>query len=115
MSLRLTCLVGASVERGIIELELYTFMYCVKHLSPYLTVKEFIVRRDHKNLANSMALKLVRWRLILLEFKYLIEYIPGTSNVMVDGLTRVRWIAGRRHPESKRHMFKMIPLNESFA
>ena len=24
---------------------------------------------------------------------------------MVDGLTRIRWIAWRRHPDSKRHMF----------
>ena len=39
--------------------------------------------------ANSMAPKLVKWRIILSEFKYLIEHIPGTSNVVVDGLTRV--------------------------
>ena len=93
---------------GIMELELYAFVYCVKQLSPYLMGKQFIVRTDHKNLiylGNSTVPKLVRWRIILSEFKYLIEHIPGISNVVADGLTRVHWIAGRHHPESKRDMF----------
>ena len=103
---------------GITELELDAFVYCVKHLSPYLLGKEFIVRTDHKNLihlANSTVPKLVRWRIIPSEFKYLIEHIPGASNVVADRLTRVRWIEGRRHPESKDICIKMIPSNESFA
>ena len=82
---------------GIMELELYAFVYCVKHLSPYLLRKQFIVRADRKNLvylANSTVPKLVRWRIILSEFKYLIKHIPRTSNVVADGLTRVRWIEG---------------------
>ena len=48
---------------GIMELELYAFVYCVKQLSPYLMRKQFIVRTDHKNLiylANSTVPKLVR-------------------------------------------------------
>ena len=101
------------------ELEIYAFVYCVKHLSPYLLLlgKVFIVRTDHKNLiylANSTVLKLVKWRIILSEFNYLIEHIPGVSNVVADGLTRVRRIEGRRHPESERHMFKNDSVERIF-
>jgi len=87
---------------GIMELELYTFVYCVK-LSPYLLGKQLIVRTDHKNLvylANSVVPKLVIWIVIQSEFKYLIEHIPGTSNVVTDGLTKVCWIEGIRHSNS---------------
>jgi len=35
---------------GIMELELHTFVFCMKHLSPYLLGKQFIVQTDHKNL-----------------------------------------------------------------
>jgi hypothetical protein len=76
--------------------------------------KEFIVRTDHKNLiylANSTVPKLVRWRIILSEFKYLIEHIPGASNVVVDGLTGVRWIKGST---ASRHMFKNDSIERIF-
>jgi len=102
---------------GIMELELYAFVYCVKQLSPYLMEKEFVVRTDHKNLiylANSTIPNLVRWRIILSEFKYLIEHIPGTSNVVADGLTRVRFIQGKRHPESKHYMHKNDSVERIF-
>ena len=104
---------------GIMELELYAFLYCVKQLAPYLMGKQFIVRTDHKNLiylANSTVPKLVRWRIILSEFKYLIEHIPGVSNVVADGLTRVRFIQGKRHIQIHSGIcIKTIPLNASFA
>ena len=90
------------------ELELYAFVYCVKHLSPYVLGKQIIVQIDHKNLvylADSTVPKLVRWIIIQSEFKYLIEHIPGISNVVADGLTRFRWIEGRRYPDLKLHMF----------
>ena len=35
---------------GIMELELYAFVYCVKHLDSYLLGKFFTVRTDDKNL-----------------------------------------------------------------
>jgi hypothetical protein len=46
------------------ELELYVFVYCVKHPSQYLLGKQFIVRTDHKNLvylANETVSNFVRW------------------------------------------------------
>ena len=35
---------------GIMELELYAFVHCVKQLAPYLLGRRFTVRKDHKNL-----------------------------------------------------------------
>ena len=87
-------------------LKLYAFVYCVKQ-SPCLLGKQLIVRTDHKNivyLAHSVP-RLVRRRIILSEFKYLIKHIPGTSNVVADGLTKVGWFERIRHPDSKWHMF----------
>ena len=63
---------------GIMELELYAFVYCVKQLTPYLMGKLFMVKTDHKNLvylSNSSIPKLVRWRVLLSEFRFLIHNI----------------------------------------
>ena len=35
---------------GIMELELYAFVYCLKNLTPYLLGKQFTVGTDHRNL-----------------------------------------------------------------
>ena len=64
---------------GIMELELYAFVYCVKQLTPYLMGKLFTVMNemDHKNLvylANSSIPKLVHWRVLLSEFRFLSIY-----------------------------------------
>ena len=72
---------------GIMEPELYTFVYCVKILAPYLLGKLSIVRTDHRNLvylASSSAQKLVCWRVILSEYRFIIEHIPRAQNVVTD-------------------------------
>jgi len=64
-----------ATRSGIMELELYAFVYCVKPLTPYLIGKLFTMKTDHKNLvylANSSITKLVRWRVLLSEFRFLI-------------------------------------------
>ena len=38
---RVPCSIGTSVEMEIMELELYVFVYCVKHLSPYYWGKNY--------------------------------------------------------------------------
>ena len=37
---------------GIMELELYAFVYCVKILAPYLLSMIFTIRTDHRNLLH---------------------------------------------------------------
>jgi hypothetical protein len=93
---------------GIIELELYAFVYCVKQLTPYLMGKLFTAKTDHNNLvylANSSIPKLVYWRVLLSEFRFLIQHIPGVQNVVADGLTRVMSLSSVEIPRSKRHFF----------
>ena len=92
MRFRLSHAVRGSDEMGVMEQELFSFMFCVKSLAPYLLCKIFIVRTDHNNLlylSNSTGSKLVRWRSLLSEFRFRIEHIPGAQNVVADGLTRV--------------------------
>jgi hypothetical protein len=87
------------------ELELYDVVYCVKQLTPNLLGKLFTVKTDHKNLvylANSSIPKLVRWRELLSEFRFL---VPGVQNVVADGLTRVMSLSSVEILASKRHMF----------
>jgi RNase H-like domain found in reverse transcriptase len=77
---------------GIMELELYALVHCVKQLAPYLLGRPFTVKTDYKNLlylSNSTIPKLVRWRVILSEYQFVISHIPSTENVVADGLTRV--------------------------
>jgi RNase H-like domain found in reverse transcriptase len=88
---------------GIMELELYVLVRCVKNLSPYLLGREFIVKTDHKNLlylTNTRneqynSCKLVRWRVILSEFHFVISHIPGRNNIVADALTRVYYLNTR--------------------
>ena len=62
---------------GIMELELYALVYCIKHLSSYL-----LGRQDHKNLLySSNSTKLARWRIILSEYNFVIHHI-SLANLM---------------------------------
>jgi len=94
---------------GIIELELYSYVFCVRKFSPDLLGKRFTVTTDHKDLvylANLSITKLVRWRVLLSEFKFLVEHIPGVQNIVVDGLTREMSLSSMEILKLKRHMFR---------
>ena len=74
------------------ELEVFIFVFCIKNLDPYLQGKHFTVRTDHKNLvylSNSTVSKLVKWRVLLSEFRFQIEHIPGAQNVVADEVTMI--------------------------
>ena len=63
----------------------YAFVHYASSIY-HSTCWEIYVRTDHKNLVY-LANSTVRWRIILSEFKYMIEHTPVTSNVEADGLT----------------------------
>ena len=93
---------------GIMELELYAFVYCLKNLTPYLLGKQFTVGTDHRNLlylSNSSVPKFVRWRVLLSEFQFLVEHISEDQNVVADGLTRVSRTTLMEMPTHKCHLF----------
>lgn len=75
------------------ERELLSIVWSVKHFRPYLYGRQFIILTDHKPLTWLFNVKdpgsrLVRWRLILEEYDYKIEYKPGKTNQNADCLSR---------------------------
>jgi hypothetical protein len=49
---------------------------------------------------------LVRWRVLLSEFRFHIEHIPGAQNVVADGLTRVFHVDYEKLPQKIKYCFK---------
>ena len=79
-----------------IEKECYAIVYCLtqRQFSPLLKMTHFTVECDHRNLAFLDKLsesnnKLLRWKLILMEYNFDIVHIPGKSNVIADALSRL--------------------------
>ena len=67
------------------------------------------MRKDHKNLvyiSNSTVPKLVRWRVLLSEFRFQIAHIPGSQNVVANVLTRVFRLDYEKLPQKIKHCFK---------
>ena len=79
---------------SIIEKECLAIVYSVKALRIYLEGKEFIVETDHcplqwLNRMKTQNQRLLRWSLILQEFKFQIKYLPGKMNKVADILSRI--------------------------
>lgn len=75
-----------------IEQEAYSCYFGVFKLSYYLHCKEFILETDHNNLLwmeASLVPKIMRWRIYLQSFNFLIRHIPGKLNVVADYFSRV--------------------------
>jgi hypothetical protein len=74
-----------------IEQEAYGIFYAVQQLAYYLVGKDFIIETDHQNLQwmeASVVPKIVRWRIYLQSFTYLIRHISGPKNWLADWLSR---------------------------
>jgi hypothetical protein len=74
-----------------IEQEGYAIFHCIQKLDHYLMGRQFTVETDHRNLvymANSATPKVVRWRLRLAEYDFVVQHIAGVDNVVADGLSR---------------------------
>jgi hypothetical protein len=73
------------------EKEAYAVYFGVNYFQYYLRGKHFIVETDHKNLRwmeGSMVPKVIRWRMYLQSFDFLIRHIPGRSNSVADWQSR---------------------------
>jgi hypothetical protein len=74
-----------------IEQECFALFYACIQCQSYLLGRSFFIRTDHKNLVHlstSSVPKLVRWRLRLLEFDFIVQHLPGVENVVADCLSR---------------------------
>lgn len=77
-----------------IEKELLGIVWAVKHFRPYLYGRKFIIQTDHRPLVYLFGItnpssRLTKFRLILEEYDFVIQYIRGKTNVTADALSRI--------------------------
>lgn len=78
-----------------IEKELLAIVWAVKHFRPYLYGKEFKIQTDHRPLVylfnmRDPSSRLMKFRLLLEEYNFSIEYVKGTGNAAADALSRIK-------------------------
>ena len=76
----------------IYEKELYSIVFGVKHFDYELRCKKFVIETDHRNLQwmeNSVVPKVMRWRIYLSSFNFMIRHIPGKLNKVADWQSRM--------------------------
>ena len=79
----------------------YPIVHAMDRLRQYLSLKEFVLYTDHRNLVylfnhlpkendvkKNVSHMIQRWHVKLLSFNYVIEHIPGTVNIWADILSR---------------------------
>lgn len=76
-----------------VEKECYAIVWAVQRLQKYLYGREFIIETDHRALQwlktmKSQNPRLLRWSLILQEYRFTVKHIPGANNKMADLLSR---------------------------
>lgn len=77
-----------------IEKELLAVVWSVKYFRTYLYGRKFTVRTDHKPLVwlhslKEPNMKLQRWKIMLNEYDFNVEYLRGKENIVADGLSRL--------------------------
>ena len=84
-----------SAERNysVVEKELLAIVWGCKHFRPYLLGHQFTIVTDHKPLTWIFSVKdpssrLLRWRLLLEEYQYDVQYKAGVRNTNADALSR---------------------------
>ncbi len=75
------------------EKELLSIVETLKEFNTILFGHEVIVYTDHKNLTHETELvsspRVMRWRLLLGEYKISLKYIKGCKNIFADCLSRI--------------------------
>jgi transposase InsO family protein len=93
-----------------IEKECYAIVYSLRKFEYLLQGRTFTIRTDHENLkylGDPPSPKVRRWKLAMQEHDFFIEHIPGETNVVADGFSRLL-------PIEKENVFAMIeavPIN----
>ena len=76
--------------------EAFSIFYSVTQaFRPFLWGRKFVVENDHRNLQwleASAVPKIVRWRLQLQEYDFLIKHIPGKEQVVADYFSRLHML-----------------------
>lgn len=83
------------INYPVIEKELLSIVWAIKHFRPYLYGRRFRILTDHRPLVYLFGMKdpssrLIKFRLALEEYDFYIEYIKGSLNGPADALSRIR-------------------------
>ena len=84
-----------------IEQEAYAVFWAVKTCEFYLRFKYFVLETDHANLQwmeASLVSKIIRWRIYLQGFNFMLRHIAGKKNGVADWLSRNHEIADEPAP-----------------
>lgn len=77
-----------------VEKELLAIVWATKHFRPYLFGRKFKILTDHKPLVylfgmSNPSSRLMKFRIALEEYDFVVEYVKGSSNVTADALSRI--------------------------
>jgi hypothetical protein len=83
----------AELNYATVEKELLAIVWACKHFRPYLLGRKFQIVTDHKGLTwifnvKDPSSRLMRWKLLLEEYDYEIQYRAGQRNCNADSLSR---------------------------
>jgi hypothetical protein len=90
------------------EQECYAFICALQKWQNYLIGVKFVWETDHKSLTQlnqkaQLNKRCERWRLKILEFDFKVKYIPGSTNVMPDYLSRSPVTKEKKNQMKKCH------------
>jgi len=86
---------SAEKNDTVIDNEVLGVVWAVGLQRPYIEGTKFLIRCDHKALKWILAAttctnnRLNRWRILLSEFNYDVEYKPGPQHAVADALSRI--------------------------
>ena len=80
---------------SVIEREALAIVWAIGKFEVYLFGRPFIIQTDHKPLtyidrSKTLNKRIMRWSMLLQEYRYKVEAIPGKSNCGPDFLSRVQ-------------------------
>jgi hypothetical protein len=96
---------------SVIEREAYAIFHAVQKFSYFLLGKFFLLETDHNNLLwmdQSKVPKIIRWKIYLQQYSFLVRHISGKLNVAADALSRnLLALSGISHSDmiSEAHTF----------
>ena len=85
-------LTDAESRWSTIEKECYAIIFALKKFEHLLRDVKFTLQTDHKNLTyvnESLSPKVRRWKLLIQEFDFDIEYLKGEDNIVADAFSRL--------------------------
>ncbi len=82
----------AQLRWSTFEKEAYAIIFCIRKLDYLLRDIHFTLQTDHRNLMflkEESNPKVVRWNMVIAEYNYTLQHIPGETNVIADAMSRL--------------------------